>query len=229
MTVERTRGDYAARINFARKKQYDDDVATVALPYASAGSLAKLVIDFTFCVLAFPAFVVLCVALIILNPFVNPGPLFFRQERMGQGGRPFIMWKFRTMTVSNDAARPHDAPLEHDRITVLGHLLRKTRMDELPNMINIMKGDMSLVGPRPDAIEHARAYWSEIPYYKKRFAAKPGITGLAQVRSGYADTKRAVMLKAKHDSFYIDRASLLLDLHIIWCTIGVVIRGTGAR
>lgn len=214
---------------FENQKNIDLSNDMARSPFGRAGSLAKMAIDCVFCGLALPFLGLLCIALTIVNPFVNPGPLFFRQERMGQGGRPFVMWKFRTMSESHSAARAHDAPLEHDRITKLGHFLRKTRMDELPNMFNIIKGDMSLVGPRPDAIEHARAYSVRIPRYRRRLAAKPGITGLAQVRSGYADTKRAVMLKARHDSFYIDRASLLLDLHIIWCTVGVVIRGTGAR
>ena len=230
MAAERTRVDNAARYTIVLNERQDiGDKNTFGARYGRVGVYSKAAIDYTFCLLALPVLFLLCVALMIMNPFVNPGPLFFKQERMGQGGRSFVMWKFRTMTESNEAARPHDAPLEYDRITLLGHFLRKTRMDELPNMINILRGEMTLVGPRPDAIEHARAYSALIPHYRMRFQAKPGITGLAQVRSGYADTKRAVMLKAKHDSFYIDRASLLLDLHIIWCTVGVVIRGSGAR
>lgn len=190
---------------------------------------SKFVIDAVFCAVALPLIVVFGLILLVVNPVANKGPLFFRQERMGYGGRSFRVWKFRTMTACNSPIRAHDAPLEHHRITPLGRFLRRSRIDELPNAFNIIAGDMSLVGPRPDASGHARIYARNVRHYSARFAVRPGITGLAQVRSGYVDNLKGVARKARHDKIYIDRMGLMLDLHILWCTIGVVLFGRGAR
>ena len=171
----------------------------------------------------------LAVLLLLLNPAFNPGPLFFRQARMGQGGRPFMLLKFRTMSAGGGALRAHDAPLELDRITPLGAILRRYRIDELPNFLNVLRGEMSLVGPRPDALDHASAYALSVPHYRDRLHRKPGITGLAQVRGGYADSLRAVARKVRYDRFYAQRASLGLDLFILRKTVAVVLSGSGAK
>lgn len=167
--------------------------------------------------------------LLIVNPFFNPGPLFFRQERMGMGGRRFSMWKFRTMLCAPSNVRAHDAPLEEDRITTLGRYLRKCRIDELPNIFNVLAGEMSLVGPRPDAYSHASEYLRSVPHYHYPMRVRPGITGLAQVRGGYADTERAIQRKARFDRFYVERSCGRMDLYIIWRTIYVMLTGFGAR
>lgn len=148
---------------------------------------------------------------------------------MGRDGKPFIMWKFRTMVDCGSGLRSADAPLEQHRITPMGQLLRRVRLDELPNMFNVIAGDMSLVGPRPDAFEHAATYIGRVPLYNHRFAVRPGITGLAQVRGGYADDMRGVARKARYDNFYIRKASLRLELFIILSTISVVLSGFGSR
>uniref|UniRef100_UPI002495A560 sugar transferase n=1 Tax=Ruegeria atlantica TaxID=81569 RepID=UPI002495A560 len=108
------------------------------------------------------------VLLLILNPFWNKGPLFFAQERMGQNCKPFTAYKFRSMRPARKIERSADCPLEEDRITPLGRFLRRSRLDELPQIINVFKGDMSLVGPRPDYIEHARMYLLQVPGYQER-------------------------------------------------------------
>jgi len=120
---------------------------------------------------------------------------------MGFGGRPFVIWKFRTMVDHAEdgvCRQPHDE-VEHHRITPLGRFLRSTRLDELPNLINVAKGEMSVVGPRPDAWEHAVSFLQAVPYYGSRLNVRPGITGLAQVRGGYADNPKAIQRKARFD------------------------------
>jgi lipopolysaccharide/colanic/teichoic acid biosynthesis glycosyltransferase len=190
---------------------------------------AKRSIDLIFAVAAFPILVMLTCVLFLANTLFNSGSVFFRQVRMGQDGKAFTMWKFRTMTDSGATLRAADAPLDEDRITPLGRLLRRTKLDEVPNIINVFKGDMSLVGPRPDAFEHAIQYLDRVPHYPKRLAVRPGITGLAQVRGGYADNPRAVQRKVRYDRFYIRKSSFMLDLRVIALTFGVVLSGFGQR
>ena len=165
----------------------------------------------------------------VFNPLFNRGPLFFRQERLGLGMQPFKMWKFRTMTIDAVSVRGHDDGVEQHRVTRLGRILRKLRLDEVPNFINVMIGEMSVIGPRPDMADHARAYTLTVPRYRERFRVKPGITGLAQVRHGYAENTDAVLRKARNDQIYIDRANVSLDLNIVWQTVKVMRSGFGAR
>jgi lipopolysaccharide/colanic/teichoic acid biosynthesis glycosyltransferase len=189
----------------------------------------KRACDVQFGIAAMPILGVMCLVLLVLNPFLNPGPLFFRQQRMGRGGVPFRVWKFRTMTPREEGCRLHDERLESDRITPLGRVLRQSRLDELPNFINVLVGEMSVVGPRPDMVDHALAYSVAVPRYRDRFRVKPGVTGLAQVRHGYADTVSAVVRKARNDHIYIERADALLDLRIVLRTVHVMLTGFGAR
>lgn len=176
-----------------------------------------------------PSIALLSVVLLVLNPFLNPGPLFFRQERMGQGGVPFRVWKFRTMICAQGNVRGHDDGVEEDRITGLGRILRVTRLDEVPNFLNVLAGDMSVIGPRPDMIEHAIVFSEKIPRYRGRFRVKPGITGLSQVRLGYIETIDGVPRKARNDHIYIERANLGMEFMIVLKTIKVMFTGFGAR
>ncbi len=156
----------------------------------------------------------------------SPGPVFFRQERIGQGRRPFHVLKFRTMIVD---AEKHSGPVlasEHDpRITRFGRLLRATRIDELPQMLNVIKGEMSLIGPRPERSYFVERFERELPAYELRHAVKPGITGLAQVMGRYRTT---VESKLHFDLLYIYNYSLLLDLKILMQTVRVVLQGEQA-
>lgn len=185
--------------------------------------------DVFFAVLALPLLAAMTVVLYILNPFFNPGPLFFRQERMGLSGRSFRIWKYRTMTECHVTIRGHHDPVEEYRITPLGRVLRRLRIDELPNFLNVLQGEMSVVGPRPDDIEHAKLYVETIPYYRERTRVKPGITGLAQVRMGYAADESEVRRKARYDRLYVRRSCGRLELSVIAATFGVMITGFGAR
>jgi len=156
----------------------------------------------------------------------SPGPLFYRQERIGRGGKPFRVLKFRTMTVD---AEKHSGPVlasEHDpRVTEVGRLLRASRIDELPQMLNVIKGEMSLVGPRPERPYFVQRFERELPAYELRHAVKPGITGLAQVMGRYGTT---VERKLHFDLLYIYNYSLLLDLKILLQTVRVVLLGEQA-
>ena len=189
----------------------------------------KRITDILSGLLALPLIGVIALGLFLLNPFFNPGPVFFRQLRMGQGGKPFVMWKFRTMRPDAAGVRNVGSRVEDERITPLGHFLRRSRLDELPNFINVLKGEMSLVGPRPEAWEHAVAYIGNLPGYHLRFSVRPGITGLAQVRVGYAEDDQTVRAKSHYDRVYIRRANIPMELHVIFRTIAVMLTGFGAR
>lgn len=189
----------------------------------------KTVFDFSCAVVAMPIIAIMSVLLLILNPFFNPGPLFFRQNRVGQFGHPFRMWKFRTMAPAKAEARDPNAKVEEDRISRLGGFLRKTRLDEIPNMINVLRGEMSVVGPRPDAANHVAYYSRSVHGYFERHRIKPGITGLAQVEQGYVEDEDATWLKAKYDNLYVDRVCIRLDAYIIIRTFLVMVCRVGAK
>lgn len=169
--------------------------------------------------------------LLVLSPFIILGtlidsgfPLTFRQVRAGKGGRPYSIIKFRTMMI--DAEKEGDPQLAQEddaRSTAWGRFLRKTRLDEWPQFLNVVYGDMSLVGPRPERPELVQHFEDRIPFYRARLLAKPGITGWAQVNFGYASTIEEMAIKLEHDLYYIKRRSILLDLLIIFRTIATVI------
>ena len=160
--------------------------------------------------------------LIVLNPLFNRGPLWFYQKRMGRNCDPFVVVKFRTMTTQSDKSRGAFDALDKHRITALGRFLRKTRIDELPQIINVLRGEMSMIGPRPDAYDHAQVYLQTIPGYRARHAVLPGISGLAQVEVGYVDGREGVMRKVAADIRYIAAPSLRQELWIAWRTFFVI-------
>lgn len=175
-----------------------------------------------------PAVLVVALALLVLNPFLNPGPLFYAQKRMGRGCRPFRAYKFRTMDVRPRGIRGPDDPIEVDRIRPLGNWLRKSRFDELPQILNVYRGEMSLIGPRPDYFRHASRYLRTIPGYRERHDVLPGISGLAQVRHGYAAGQFATRRKTRTDLEYIRQRCFRLDMWIVWRTMVTVFRMRGA-
>jgi lipopolysaccharide/colanic/teichoic acid biosynthesis glycosyltransferase len=175
-----------------------------------------------------PFLAIIALALMVLNPKFNKGPLFFRQTRMGQDLQPFTAIKFRSMQPAAEITRSVDDPIEVDRITALGRVLRKTRFDELPQILNVLGGEMSLIGPRPDYFEHAREFVDQIPEYRARHMIRPGISGLAQVTLGYAEGLDATRAKATADLAYIRNASLGLEVRIFWLTLATVLMRKGA-
>jgi len=158
----------------------------------------------------------------------SPGPAFYLQERCGLNGKPFRIIKFRSMYVD---AEKHTGPVwsvkDDPRVTPVGRIIRKIRIDELPQMINVLKGEMSLIGPRPERPFFVEKLSEEIPYYKRRLRVKPGITGWAQVKHKYDESVEDVKEKLKFDLFYIENMSIRMDLKILLRTVFVVIFGKG--
>jgi lipopolysaccharide/colanic/teichoic acid biosynthesis glycosyltransferase len=156
------------------------------------------------------------------------GPVFFTQERCGQNGKVFTIIKFRSMV--KDAERmsgPVWSQKDDPRITKVGKIIRRLRIDEIPQMFNVLTGEMSFVGPRPERPFFVEKLSSEIPYYKRRLKVRPGITGWAQVKHKYDETLEDVKIKLKYDLFYIENMSLRMDFKIIFRTIYVVLFGKG--
>lgn len=159
--------------------------------------------------------------------FTMGWPVLFRQERVGKGGRTFSVIKFRSMVKNAEAlSGPVLADADDPRVTALGRFLRKSRIDELPQLVNILVGDMSWVGPRPERPYFVEQFVKEIPGYRERFKVKPGVTGLAQVSGGYATTPER---KLKFDLIYMYHQNLLMDIQILVETVRVVLTGRGAR
>ena len=187
----------------------------------------KRCFDLLWVVLLLPVAVTVGLALLVLNPALNPGSLFFSQTRMGQDCKPFRALKFRTMTTETDVTRGAFDGLEHHRITPFGRFLRRTRLDELPQVLNVLAGEMSVIGPRPDFYDHALVYVDQVPGYRERHRMRPGISGYAQVRHGYIEGLDGVRAKVNADLQYIAHASVLADLRITWATIKVVLHRKG--
>jgi putative colanic acid biosynthesis UDP-glucose lipid carrier transferase len=160
----------------------------------------------------------------------SPGPIFFRQRRYGLDGREIVVYKFRTMRVTEDGAVLRQATVDDPRVTPLGRMLRRSSLDELPQLINVLQRRMSVVGPRPHAVAHNELYRRLIKGYMMRHKVMPGITGWAQVNGFRGETKDVESMRARieHDLEYLRRWSLGLDLLILWKTAIIVIRRTNA-
>src|SRR6266700_2855601 len=186
----------------------------------------------------FISMVVAAVGLVVTAPIMaavaviikldSDGPALFIQDRIGRLGRPFRLIKFRTMRV---ASGPHSEWVRQnqDRITRVGHWLRRFRLDELPQFINILRGDMNLVGPRPHPVANFALFREHIPYYSIRCSIRPGATGWAQIRYGYANSLDEEIEKMRYDLFYIKRMSPLFDLRIVFDSVKTVMLGRGAQ
>jgi len=166
----------------------------------------------------------------LLIKLESSGPVLYRQERVGQGGRNFIILKFRSMCVDAEKdGKPRWAGQNDSRVTFTGRFIRRTRIDELPQIFNVFFGDMSFVGPRPERPYFVQDLTQKIPYYGVRHTVKPGITGWAQVRYAYGATDEDAMQKLQYDLYYVKNHSLFLDLMILFQTAQVVLWGKGAR
>jgi sugar transferase (PEP-CTERM system associated) len=159
----------------------------------------------------------------------SKGPILYQQERVGKDGKIFRILKFRSMRVDAEKSGPVWAGVDDQRITRVGRIIRKLRLDEIPQMINVLKGEMSFVGPRPERPFFTERLKKEIPYYSQRHAIKPGITGWAQICYRYGASKEDALEKLKYDLYYIKHMSLLFDLVIIFETAKIVLLGKGSR
>lgn len=183
-----------------------------------------VIVSLAVLVVGFPLLALISVAIIV----DSSGPIFYSQRRVGRGGRIFTLHKFRSMVRDAEARTgPVWAGKTDPRITRVGRILRKLHLDELAQFINVLKGDMSLVGPRPERPAFVDQFRSTIPLYERRLNVKPGITGWAQVKHKYDESLTDVMDKLRYDLFYLENMSLALDLKIILTTVGIVLRGKG--
>ena len=189
--------------------------------------ISKRLFDVIISLLLLPLLFIISIFLLFLNPFYNSGRLVFIQERMGKNCKAFFAIKFRTMSPIEEITRKYDEPIELDRITPLGRILRRIRIDELPQILNVLRGDMSLIGPRPDYYVHALEYLKNVEGYSDRHTIRPGITGLSQVRLGYVENLESITKKVSIDNYYIDNVGYIIDLKIIFSTILVILRGIG--
>jgi exopolysaccharide biosynthesis polyprenyl glycosylphosphotransferase len=174
-------------------------------------------------ILGFPFFIVL----ISITKFTSRGPVFFSQERIGKDGIPFKMFKFRSMFVNAEPNGPTLSSQNDPRISPWGRVMRKTRIDELPQFYNVLIGDMSIVGPRPEREYFIQKIVEVAPYYRHLHRVRPGITSLGQVKFGYAENVEEMVKRLKYDIIYIENISLVMDFRIIFYTLLIVFQGRG--
>lgn len=191
----------------------------------------KIWVDIGLALLSLPILLPLFGIIAAIIKLDSPGPVFFRQERMGHRGRFFRIWKFRTMqhnTTAQDIEQEKTKALDA-RITGVGRFLRKTRIDELPQVFNILAGEMSWIGPRPEATSLSLHYEAQLPYYRYRHIVRPGISGWAQVNQGHVVEVDDVLHKLHFDFYYIKNFSIWLDLLIVLRTVRTMLTGFGAK
>ena len=189
----------------------------------------KNIMDKTLAVIGILLTMPLMILTAICIKMESKGPVIFSQSRMGLDEKPFILYKFRSMYFDAEKKGAVWAQEKDPRITRVGKIIRFLRIDELPQMWNVLKGEMSFVGPRPEQLEFVRQLEKEIPYYMLRHNVKPGITGWAQVNYNYGASINDALEKLQFDLYYIKNRGFLLDVYIMMRTIRVIIFGIGAR
>lgn len=189
----------------------------------------KRVIEFTLSLIGLILLSPLILIISILIKIDSRGPVFYRQKRVGERGKIFKLLKFRSMVENAETNGPVWAQQDDKRVTRVGRWIRKGRLDEVPQMFNVLKGEVSFVGPRPERPYFVEQLRKEIPFYDQRLSVKPGVTGWAQIKYPYGASKEDALEKLKYDLYYIKNLSPLFDLLIIFETIKVVLFGKGAR
>ncbi len=189
--------------------------------------LLKRCFDIFFSLVAMIAGFPLFLVLYLVTRFTSTGPAFFSQERLGKFGKPFIMYKFRSMYVDAEKAGPQLSSENDPRITPWGRIMRITRLDELPQFWNVLKGDMSLVGPRPERRHFAKKIMERDPNYRKLSQLKPGLTSIGQVVFGYAENVDEMCTRLQYDLAYLNDMSFNSDLRIILQTVRVMVQKKG--
>lgn len=166
----------------------------------------------------------------VLVKLSSPGPILHRQVRVGRGGQRFTLYKFRSMYQDAEARTgPVWASKNDPRITPIGRWLRLFRLDEIPQLVNVLKGEMSIVGPRPERPEFFETLAQQIPFYRQRLCLKPGLTGWAQINHKYGDTVEDTITKLEYDLYYVKHLSPALDAYTIFHTVKVILLGRGAQ
>ncbi|MDI6808536.1 MAG: exopolysaccharide biosynthesis polyprenyl glycosylphosphotransferase [Candidatus Eisenbacteria bacterium] len=190
----------------------------------------KRILDVVFSSIALSAFSLLLPFIAAGIRLSSPGSIFIRQDRVGKSGKLLKMWKLRTMIWDAEGdGQPVWAQADDKRVTSFGKFLRRTKLDEVPQFWNVLKGEMSIVGPRPERPYFVEQLETSVPYYGWRHSIKPGITGWAQIHQGYASSEEESFEKSRYDLFYLKRRGILMDFLILAKTIPVVLRGKGSR
>ncbi|GKS82726.1 sugar transferase [Acidovorax sp. SUPP1855] len=189
----------------------------------------KRLTDLLLTLAGLPVWLPLCLAAGLAVKLDSPGPMLFSQIRVGRNGRAFRIWKLRSMRHAGDDCTARFALPNDDRVTSVGRFIRRTRLDELPQLWNVLKGEMSLIGPRPEQTEFVRVFADRIPAYPYRHLVRPGLTGWAQVQQGYADSEEQTAIKLSYDLYYVAHYSVALDLLIAYKTLRIVAGGFGSR
>lgn len=211
----------------------NDDWAVVFLPQLSDGDfdaypLIKRGMDIVLALTGLALFAPLLPVLALAIWLNSRGPIFYTQERLGKNGEIFRIYKLRSMVANAEAETGAVFAQKGDRrVTRVGSLLRRTRLDEVPQLVNVLRGDMSLVGPRPERPEHVLRLTQKIPFYRTRLIVRPGLTGWAQVSYGYGSTDEDALVKLQYDLYYVRHVSFLLDVNILLRTVGKVASMSG--
>lgn len=200
-----------------------------ALYTRSTYGMVKRCAEIVFVLLLLPIWLPLMLIFGLLVKLESQGPMFFTQERVGLGDQDFTVYKLRSMCKDSEKQGAQFATQGDARVTRIGKFIRKTRIDEIPQFINILKGDMSLIGPRPEQRIFVEQFKQEIPFYSYRHVVRPGISGWAQVTQGYAANSDETSIKLEYDLYYIKHFSFWLDVLIVFKTIKTMLTGFGAR
>ncbi|MEI8030413.1 MAG: sugar transferase [Comamonadaceae bacterium] len=194
-----------------------------------AYDVAKRSLDVALVLLLLPLWLPLCLLVTLAVKLDSDGPALFSQSRVGRDGRSFRLWKFRSMRHQSQPQSARFAQVQDERITRVGRTIRRWRLDELPQLWNVLLGHMSLIGPRPEQTQFVEAFATRIPAYTYRHLVRPGLTGWAQMQQGYADSEEETVVKLSYDLYYVAHYSMALDLLIAYKTIRTVLNGFGAR
>ncbi len=189
----------------------------------------KRVIDISITLLLLPLILVASALVALAIKVDSRGPIFFSQNRIGYKNKPFLMFKFRSMHSAPQHTDPEFAPQADQRITRIGRILRRNRLDEVPQFWNVLKGEMSIVGPRPEQSKFVERFSRTIPFYDLRHTVRPGITGWAQVMTGYASNEDQTKTKLEYDFFYIKHLNIWIDMLVLIRTFKTVLLGRGSR
>ena len=189
--------------------------------------IIKTVIDYTVTILCLILLIPVILILILAIKISVKGPVIYSQNRIGKDGKAFTIYKFRSMHIGTEEGLPLLSGKQDKRITPVGRFMRKHKLDEIPNFFNVLKGEMSLVGPRPEQQYFIDQIVAKKPEYKLLHNIKPGITSWGQVKYGYASNVNEMLDRLEYDIFYLNNRSLWFDLKIVYYTIGIVIKGEG--
>jgi lipopolysaccharide/colanic/teichoic acid biosynthesis glycosyltransferase len=189
--------------------------------------IIKVVIDYTVSIVCLLLLVPVILLLAVTIRMTGKGPVIFSQKRVGRHGKLFTIYKFRSMHFGTEEGVPLLSGKDDNRITPVGKFMRKHKLDEIPNFINVLKGEMSLVGPRPEQQYFIDKIVPKVPDYNLLNEIKPGITSWGQVKYGYASTVDEMTERLKYDLFYLENRSLWFDIKVIVYTVGIILKGQG--